>query len=92
MNRIHIKALGLAFGLTALLIYSACIIVMQMTSPQIALSFFNHFFHGFQAGNLMHTHLCAGEIICGMIQTFIFAWLAGASVAAIYNTVAPAKQ
>ena len=91
MNRIHIKALGFAFGLTALLIYTACIIVMQIASPEIAFTFFNHFFHGFEAGKLMHTHISAGQIICGMIQTFVFAWLVGASIAAVYNTVAQPK-
>ncbi|OJW81508.1 MAG: hypothetical protein BGO69_08960 [Bacteroidetes bacterium 46-16] len=92
MNRIHIKSLGFAFGLTAWLIYSTCIIVMQMASAELAFDFFNHFFHGFQAGSLIHSHLSAGEIVCGMVQTFIFFWLVGASIAAIYNTVTRTKQ
>ncbi len=85
MKRIHIRSLGFAAGITAALLYLGCAVVMNFTSAETTRSFFNKFFHGIDIGNMLRMNVPFRETILGLFQTFIIAWLVGASIAAIYN-------
>ena len=85
MKRIHIKSLGFATGLTAALLYLGCALVMNFTSAETTRTFFNSLFHGIDIGNMLRMNISFRETVLGAFQTFIFAWLSGASIAAIYN-------
>lgn len=85
MKRIHIKSLGFATGFTAVLLYLGCAVVMNFTSSETTRSFFNSLFHGIDIGNMLRMNISFRETILGLFQTFIIAWLIGASIAAIYN-------
>lgn len=85
MNQIDIKSLGFAVGITAALLYMGCALVMSLTNAETARTFFNGLFHGIDIGSILRMNTTFREIAAGLIQTFVIAWLTGASVAAIYN-------
>jgi hypothetical protein len=85
MNHISIKKLGLAFGLTATLLYFGCAMVMLVLGHESTVTFFNTLLHGIDVRSIIRMDISAVEALIGMVQTFILGWLVGACVAAIYN-------
>jgi hypothetical protein len=85
MNYISIKKLGLAFGLTAALLYFGCALVMFTVGHDGTVSFFNSLLHGIDVSSIIRMNISPFEELIGIVQTFILGWLVGACVAAIYN-------
>ena len=85
MGAINVKRFGLAVGLTLLFLRLGCVIVVTATSREQAVAFFNTLLHGLDVSSILRTEMSAQEMIYGLIQIFILGWLAGASIAAIYN-------
>jgi hypothetical protein len=85
MNKISIKKLGLAFGLTAALLYFGCALVMFTVGHDSTVKFFNGLLHGIDVSSIIRMNISLVEELIGIVQTFILAWLVGACVAAIYN-------
>lgn len=85
MNHIGVKKLGLAFGLTAALLYLGCAIVMLVLGHDSTVKFFNTLLHGIDVTSIMRMEISAMEVLIGFVQTFVLGWLVGACVAAIYN-------
>ena len=85
MKRIHIRSLGFAAGITAALLYLGCALVMNFTITETTRTFFNSIFHGIDIGNMLRMNISFKETVLGLVQTFIIAWLNGATIAAIYN-------
>lgn len=85
MNHISIKKLGLAFGLTASLLYFGCAVVMLLLGHEKTVMFFNTLLHGLDVSSIIRMDVSPVEELLGLVQTFILSWLIGACVAAIYN-------
>ncbi|TAH40096.1 MAG: hypothetical protein EYC69_11855 [Bacteroidetes bacterium] len=85
MNRIHVKKLGLAFGLTGTLLYLGCITLMLTVGHDGTVRFFNSLLHGLDVTTIIRMNVPLWEAILGIIQTFILAWLVGACIAGFYN-------
>jgi hypothetical protein len=85
MSNISIKKLGLAFGLTAALLYFGCALVMFTVGHDGTVIFFNSLLHGIDVKNIVRMDMTALEGFLGIVQTFVLGWLIGACVAAIYN-------
>ena len=85
MNHISIKKLGLAFGLTAALLYVGCAFVMFTVGHDGTVKFFNTLLHGLDVTNIIRMNISPVEGLIGIVQIFILGWLVGACVAAIYN-------
>lgn len=85
MNKIHVKKLGLAFGLTGALIYLGCMIVMITVGREGSIIFFNSLFHGLEGANIIRMDVPLWEAFLGIVQIFIIGWLTGATIAAFYN-------
>lgn len=92
MNHIHIKSLGFAAGITAALLYLGCALVMNFTNAETTRTFFNGLFHGIDIGSILRMNITFQETAAGLIQTFVIAWLTGASVAAIYNILISTRK
>lgn len=92
MKLIHIKSLGFAAGITASLLYLGCTLVMNFTSAQTTRTFFNSLFHGIDIGTILRMNVSFKETILGLFQTFIIAWLIGASIAAVYNILISGRK
>lgn len=85
MNRVDVKKFGLSFGLTGALLYFGCILVMATVGRDGTVAFFNSLLHGLDVSSVLRMEIPLWEAVIGIIETFIFGWLVGASIAAFYN-------
>ncbi|NNE77630.1 MAG: hypothetical protein HKN31_11225 [Pricia sp.] len=85
MNRINIKKLGFAMGLTGALVYLGCMVVMLTAGREGTIDFFNSLLHGLDTTSIIRMDVPFWEAAIGIVQTFIIGWLIGALIAAFYN-------
>lgn len=85
MNTINIKKFGLACGLTGVLLYLGCIVLMVTVGHTGTITFFNSLLHGLDVSSIVRMDVPLWEAALGIIETFILAWLIGACLAAFYN-------
>jgi hypothetical protein len=85
MNRINIKRLGLASGITGALLYLGCMILVATVGHTGTVKFFNSILHGLDVSDILRTDIPLWEAGVGIIATFIIGWLIGASIAVFYN-------
>lgn len=85
MNTINIKKFGLACGLTGVLLYLGCIVLIVTVGHTGTITFFNSLLHGLDVSSIVRMDVPLWEAALGIIETFILAWLIGACLAAFYN-------
>lgn len=88
MEKLNIKRMGMAFGLTGTLLYLGCIIVMATVGREGTIKFFNSLLHGLDTSGIIRMDIPLWEAGLGLVQTFIIAWLIGACLAVFYNITA----
>ncbi len=86
MNLINIKKFGLAYGLTGVLLYIGCILVMITVGHDGTVKFFNSLLHGLDVSPVIRMDVPLWEAGIGIIETFILSWLVGACIAGFYNS------
>lgn len=86
MHPINIKQFGFAVGITIVIIYIGCIIVISFISTETAVAFFNNLMHSVDVSAIIRkTPMPISEALIGAVEWFIIGWLVGASIAAVYN-------
>jgi len=85
MKGINVKKFGLAFGLTGILLYLGCIVLMVTVGHTGTITFFNSVLHGLDVTSIVRMDVPWWEAVIGIIETFILTWLIGACVAGFYN-------
>ncbi|MBK5193758.1 MAG: hypothetical protein JJE07_11210 [Flavobacteriaceae bacterium] len=85
MQKLNVKKLGLAIGLTGALLYLGCMILMTTVGHDGTVKFFNNLLHGLDTSSVIRMDIPLWEAGIGIIETFILGWLIGACIAAIYN-------
>jgi hypothetical protein len=75
----------LAFGITGVILYLGCIVVMVIAGRQGSVEFFNNLFHGINTASIIRINVPAREAVIGLIETFILFFLIGACIAGVYN-------
>lgn len=85
MNLINIRKMGLAFGITSVLLYLGCILVMTTVGHNGTVIFFNSLLHGVDVSAILRMNMPGWEAIIGAFETFILAWLIGACISGLYN-------
>ncbi len=86
MHHINIKQFGFAVGITVVIIYIGCIIVISLVSTETAVVFFNNLMHSVDVSDIIRkTPMPISEALIGVVEWFIIGWLTGASIAAVYN-------
>ncbi len=85
MNTINIRKFGLAVGMTVMLLYLGCILLMLTVGQEGTIQFFNNLLHGLDVSSILRPKVPITSALFGLVQTFIIGWLVGASVAGIYN-------
>ncbi len=85
METINIRRFGMAWGVTASLLYLGCVLVMATVNRDAQVAFFNSLLHGIDVSQILRTTMPIWEMLIGLVETFIIAWLIGATVASIYN-------
>ena len=85
-NSVHyIHPTGLAFGLTAGIIYSLCAAIVAVWPAQ-SVSFFSSWFHGIDLTKIAATpDITAGSFAVGLVSIILFAYITGAVYAWAYN-------
>lgn len=89
----HVHPTGLAFGLTAGLVYVLCAALVALWPAQ-TVNFFSNWFHGIDLTKIyVVPQITFGNFITGFIGAVIAAYLVGAFYAVVYNKcVAHCKQ
>ena len=85
METLNIKKLGLAFGLTGVLLYIGCVLVMLIAGREGTVMIFNSVMHGLETDTIIRMDIPWTETLIGLAVTFLLGWLTGASIAGIYN-------
>ncbi|NGP90131.1 DUF5676 family membrane protein [Fodinibius halophilus] len=91
MKMLNVKKLGLAFAVTATLLYVGCIILMAIAGKGGTVYFFNSLLHGLNVESIIRMDVPLIETLLGIVLTFVLGWLSGALVAAIYNNIGSQK-
>jgi hypothetical protein len=91
MNRIDVKKLGMAFGLTGAVLYLGCILLMLTVGHGGTVKFFNSILHGLDVSSIVRMNVPLWEAAIGIVITFILSWLVGACIAAMYNYLTKEK-
>lgn len=90
MHDLEVKRTGLAVGITSMLLYAACALLMLIAGPGGTVKFFNSLFHGLDVSTVVRMDIPLWEAGVGIVGTFMLGWLVGACIAAVYN-VAPGR-
>ena len=85
MNRIEVRRFGFAFGTTGGLLYLGCVILLLMGGRDTSVWFANSLLHGLDVSGIIRMNIPVFDAFIGLVNSFIISWLAGASIAAIYN-------
>ena len=85
MTQIHVKRFGFACGITGVILYLGCVLLMATVGREGTVQFFNSLLHGIEVSSIIRMNVPITEALMGIAQTFILGWLTGACVAAFYN-------
>lgn len=86
MHRINIYPFGFAVGLTVVIIYIGCIIAFSFVSTETAVAFLNNLMHSVDLSTIIRkASIPFSKALIGVVEWFVFGWLTGAGIAAIYN-------
>ena len=85
MVQIHVKRFGFACGITGVILYLGCILLMATVGKDGTIMFFNSLLHGIDVSSVIKMDIPVTEALMGIAQTFILGWLIGACMAAFYN-------
>ena len=88
---INARRFGVAVGSTGVLFYLACILTMSTAPRDKAILFFNSLLHGIDVTPILREHVPIGEVLLGIVSTFVLGWFAGALIAGFYNLSAGRK-
>ena len=91
METLNIKRLGLALGLTAVIFYIGCVLIMLIAGPEGTIFFFNSFLHGLDTEAIIRMDIPLIDTLLGLMVTFILGWLSGVLIAFFYNISIPKK-
>jgi hypothetical protein len=85
MEVIDARRFGMAWGITAALLYLGCVFVMWSVGKETSVLFFNSLLHGIDVTSIIRTDMPWWEMAMGLVEIFILGWLTGATIAAVYN-------
>ncbi|WP_428741337.1 DUF5676 family membrane protein [Tenacibaculum sp.] len=85
--KLNVKKFGLALGLTGVILYISCILLMLIIGQARIVKFFNSLLHGLDVSSIIRIEVPLWEAAIGIVETFILGWLIGACIATIYNTL-----
>jgi len=85
MNKLSQKKLAIASGLTSVVIYLGCFLIMAVLGKDSLVKLSNLLFHGMDFTNIIRMNISIGETLIGAIFSFVFWGLIGYMVALMYN-------
>ncbi len=91
METLNVKKLGLAMGLTGVLLYIGCILIMLIAGREGTIFVFNSFMHGLDTETIIRMDIPLIDTLLGLVVTFVLGWLSGVLIAFFYNISAQSK-
>ena len=86
MNHLNVKWTGLAVGITLVIVYSLCALVLSLIGHDTAVAVINGMMHSLDVTAVVtQTHVPVISALLGAVAWFIIGWLIGATFATIYN-------
>jgi hypothetical protein len=85
MQTINSNRLGLALGLTGVILYLACMCLMLIAGKDGTIWFFNSILHGLDVSSVSRMSVPFGQTIVGIILTFGLGWVSGFLIGTFYN-------
>ena len=83
-NELNPKIVSLSLATVSGIFYILCAIIIAIT-PQIALDFSKHMFHGIDITQIARTSIPIGSTVIGFIEIIILSLIAGWLFAVVYN-------
>ena len=71
MVQIHVKRFGFACGITGVILYLGCILLMATVGKDGTIIFFNSLLHGIDVSSVIKMDVPVTEALMGIAQTFI---------------------
>lgn len=85
MQTINSNRLGLALGLTGVILYLACMCLMLIAGKDGTIWFFNSILHGLDVSSVSRMNVLFSQSIAGIILTFGLGWITGFLIGTFYN-------
>lgn len=85
MNKINSNKLGIALGITGVVLYFGCMLLMLIGGEAGTTWFFNSILHGLDVSDVSRMKVPIGQSIIGIILTFGLGWFTGFLTGTIYN-------
>ncbi len=92
MNRLAVNPFGLAIGVTSVIMYVIGLILMQILGQESTVYVFNSMMQGIDTTSIVRMDMPVGQIIFGLISTFLVGWITGSIIAALYNSFCSKEQ
>lgn len=85
MQTINSNRLGLALGLTGVILYLACMCLMLIAGKDGTIWFFNSILHGLDVSSVSRMNVLFSQSLAGIILTFGLGWVSGFLIGTFYN-------
>lgn len=87
MKQLNAKQFGIASGLTSVVIYLGCFLIMTILGKGSLIKLSNMLFHGMDFTNIIRMDVPFIETLLGAILSFLFWGLSGFFLAFTYNRI-----
>lgn len=85
MEKLNQKKFAVALGLTSVVIYLGCFLIMTVLGKGSLVKLSNLLFHGMDFSNIIRMNIPIGETLLGAVTSFIFWGIISYVLALIYN-------
>ena len=85
MENLNQKKFALAAGLSSVVIYLGCFLIMAILGKDSLGKLSNLLFHGMDFSNIIRMNIPIGETALGAIVSFVFWGITGYIIAFLYN-------
>ena len=85
MEKLNKKKFAVASGLTSVVVYLGCFLIMTTIGKNSLVKLSNLLFHGMDFSNIIRMNIPIGETLLGAVTSFIFWGIIGYVLALIYN-------
>lgn len=85
MEKLNQKKFGIAFGLTSIVLYFGCVLIMSILGTDVLIKLSNLLFHGMDFTNIIRADIPILDTLLGALLTFALWSGLGCLFAIIYN-------
>ena len=85
MEKLNQKKFAIASGLTSVVVYLGCFLIMTVLGKDSLVKLSNLLFHGMDFSNIIRMDIPIGETLWGAVVSFIFWGIIGYALVFIYN-------